>query len=144
MKKGLGHLAPAHLAAQAPQGEARPSGPWTRRETPEWIGKSPDQAIPKHVRLRIFDRYGGKCAITGKKLAAGEFDFDHIKRLRDGGEHRESNLQPVYRPAHRVKSGKEASDGARADRIRAKHLGLHRPKSGRKIAAHVNPWGYRP
>lgn len=105
---------------------------WTRRAVPEWIGKTPDSAIPRLVQMRIFDRYGGKCALTGRKLAAGEFDFDHIKRLRDGGQHRESNLQPVYRPAHREKSAQEVSEGAVADRIKAKHLGLW-PKPVRKI-----------
>jgi hypothetical protein len=115
-----------------------------RRAVEEWVADHPDQEIPKRVKLRIFDRCGGKCGITGKKLRPGEFDYDHIKRLRDGGEHRETNIHVVWRPAHRVKTGAENSDGAKADKIRAKHLGLHKPKSGRKIAAHVNPWGYRP
>lgn len=111
------------------------SDEWTRRAVPEWIASHPDQDIPKRVKLRLFDRHGGKCAITGRKLAAGEFDFDHIKRLRDGGQHRESNLQPVYRPVHREKSAQETSDGAKADRMKAKHLGLWgkpaRPLQGR-------------
>lgn len=101
----------------------------TRRAVPEWIADHPDQDIPKRVKLRIFDRYSGKCALTGRKLRAGEFDFDHIKSLRNGGQHRESNLQLVYRPAHIEKTAEENSDGARADRIRAKHLGLSKSKS---------------
>lgn len=105
---------------------------WTRRAVPEWIADHPDQEIPKRVKLRIFDRYGGKCGLTGRKLSAGEFDFDHIKSLRNGGQHREANLWPVYRPVHREKTGAENSEGARADRIRAKHLGLH-PKPIRKL-----------
>jgi 5-methylcytosine-specific restriction protein A len=99
-----------------------------RRAVEEWRGATPDAAIPARVKLRIFERCGGKCAITGKKLGVGEFDYDHIKRLRDGGEHRESNLHVVYRPAHREKTAEENSDGAKADKIRLKHLGLY-PKS---------------
>jgi 5-methylcytosine-specific restriction protein A len=114
----------------------------TRRAVPEWIADHPDQEIPERVKLRIFDRFNGCCGLTGKKLMPGETDYDHIVRLRDGGEHRESNLHPVWRKAHREKTGQENSEGARADRIRAKHLGLAKSK-GRKIAAHVNPWGYR-
>ncbi len=113
-----------------------------RRAVSEWVAKHPDQEIPKHVKLRIFDRCGGRCGLTGKKLRPGEFDYDHIVRLRDGGEHRELNLHVVWRPKHREKTAAENSDQADADRIRAKHLGLHKPK-GRKIAQHVNPWGYR-
>lgn len=97
---------------------------WTRRQVPEWIAIHPDQEIPKRVKLRIFDRYEGKCALTGRKLGIGEFDFDHIKRLRDGGQHRELNLQPVYRPAHREKTAAENTEGAHVDRMRAKHLGI--------------------
>lgn len=99
-----------------------------RRAVPEWIADHPDQTIPKLVKLRIFDRCDGRCGITGKKLRPGEFDYDHIKRLRDGGEHRESNLHVVWRPKHREKTARENSDGATADRIRAKHLGLEQPK----------------
>jgi 5-methylcytosine-specific restriction protein A len=63
--------------------------------------------------------------------------------LRNGGQHRESNLQAVYRPAHREKTAAENSAGAKADRTRLKHLGLHKPKGRQRIASHVNPWGYR-
>jgi hypothetical protein len=62
-----------------------------RRAVDEWVAKHPDQEIPARVKLRIFERCGGKCALTGKKLGVGEFDYDHIKRLRDGGEHRSAN-----------------------------------------------------
>ena len=97
----------------------------TRRTVPEWVGSSPDAAIPKHVRLRIWDRCGGRCALTGKKLIPGDdFDFDHITALRDGGRHAEFNLQLVWRPAHREKTAREAGERAKADRIRAKHNGI--------------------
>lgn len=95
-----------------------------RRAVPEWVADHPDQDIPRRVKLRIFDRCGGRCGLTGKKLRTGEFDFDHIKRLRDGGEHRETNIHVVWRPKHREKTAQENSDQADADRIRAKHLGL--------------------
>lgn len=114
-----------------------------RRAVEEWIADHPDQAIPQRVKLRIFDRCNGRCGLTGKKLYPGEFDYDHIKRLRDDGEHRESNLHVVWRIAHREKSAQEQTEGAKIDRIKAKHLGISKPKSGRRIAAHVNPWGYR-
>lgn len=112
----------------------------TRRAVEEWIADHPDQAIPKHVQLRIFDRFEGKCGLTGKKLLPGEFDFDHIKRLRDGGEHRELNLHPVWRKAHREKTGQENSEQARADRIKAKHLGLW-PAPKRKMQSRPFPGG---
>lgn len=103
-----------------------------RRSVPEWVATHPDQEIPKRVKARIFAAYGGKCGLTGKRLAPGEVDYDHIKSLRDGGEHRELNLQPVWRKAHREKTAQENSDGAKADRIHAKHFGYF-PESKAKL-----------
>jgi 5-methylcytosine-specific restriction protein A len=99
----------------------------TRRAVTEWIGTHSDQAIPRRVKERILARHDGRCALTGKTLQPGECDFDHIVRLRDGGEHRESNLQPVWRKAHREKTAQENSDGSKAARIHAKHFGYAPP-----------------
>lgn len=99
-----------------------------RRAVNDWIADHPDQEIPRRVKLRIFDRCGGRCALTNKRLGPGEFDYDHITRLRDGGEHRESNLHVVWRKAHQEKTAIENSEGAKAERIRAKFLGVY-PKS---------------
>ncbi len=105
----------------------------TGRTVSEWIASHPDQPIPARVKARIHLRCQGRCAITGVKLGPGvPFDFDHIKPLSMGGEHRESNLQTVLREAHRQKTAEEAPARAKADRIRAKHLGLF-PKSKRPL-----------
>lgn len=102
----------------------------TRRSVPEWAGKTPDAAIPPRVRLRVFEAHGGTCALTGRKIRPGdEWDCDHIRALANGGEHRESNLQPVLRTAHREKTKADVALKAKADRVRKKHLGLWKPKS---------------
>lgn len=105
----------------------------TGRSVPEWVGSTPDAAIPTRVKLRVWERCEGRCAITGAKLRPGDaYDFDHEKPLHLGGEHRESNLRVVSRQAHREKSAEEVSAKAKADRIRAKHLGVF-PKSKRPL-----------
>ena len=40
----------------------------TGRTVPEWIGKTPDTPAPPRVRLRIFETFGGRCAICGRKI----------------------------------------------------------------------------
>ena len=110
----------------------------TGRAVPEWIGATPDSAIPTRVRIRLFERCGGVCALTGRKLGPGEWDVDHIKPLADGGEHREGNLQIVWRPKHREKTAVENSNRAKADRIWAKHNGVF-PKSKCKIRSRGFP-----
>jgi 5-methylcytosine-specific restriction endonuclease McrA len=103
------------------------------RANEEWVGKTDDSAIPPRVRLRVFEKFGGICQISGRKIMAGEeWDLDHAKALWRGGEHRESNLQPVLKEPHREKSAAEQSDQAKADRVRKKHLGIW-PKSKAKI-----------
>lgn len=105
----------------------------TGRSLPEWVADHPDQAVPQRVKLRIWERCGGKCALTGKKLRPGdEYDFDHIVPLALGGAHRETNLRVVSREAHREKSKAEVSAKAKADRTRAKFLGIY-PKSKRPL-----------
>jgi 5-methylcytosine-specific restriction protein A len=49
------------------------------RNLPEWIAAHDDQAIPQRVKLRIWTRCGGRCALTGRKLRPGDaYQFDHI------------------------------------------------------------------
>lgn len=92
------------------------------RKVKEWVGKTHDSPIPAKVRLRVFEKYEGKCGLTGRKLRAGEFDIDHIVALADGGEHRETNLHPVWRPKHREKTAKENSARAKVGAKKIKHF----------------------
>jgi 5-methylcytosine-specific restriction protein A len=94
------------------------------RSVLEWIGKTDDHMPPPSIRARIFDRCEGVCHISKRKLQpCDEWHLDHIKSIRNGGENRETNLAPAYGPAHREKTAKENSDGAKADRMRVKHIG---------------------
>lgn len=100
------------------------------RRTNEWIGRTDDTPIPPRVRLRVFERHGGVCQISGRKIQAGDqWDVDHRVPLVMGGEHRESNLQPALRSAHREKTRADVKAKAKAARTRKKHLGLSRSKN---------------
>ena len=99
------------------------------RSVEEWVGATNDAEIPKRVKLRVWERCGGVCGLTGKKLRPGDgYDFDHIVALEDGGRHAESNLHVVWRPAHRLKTSAENTDRAIRRRKKAKHLGFDKPK----------------
>lgn len=94
------------------------------RKVHEWIGKTDDSMPPPSIRARIFDRCEGTCHISGRKIMPGdEWHLDHIKSIRNQGENREMNLAVAYGPAHREKTAKENSEGAKSDRIRVKHIG---------------------
>ena len=99
------------------------------RSTPEWIGKTDDAAIPPRVRVRVFDRHGGICHISGRRIRAGEaWDCDHIIALANGGEHRESNFAPALKAPHREKTKADVAEKAVVYRKRAKHLGVKTSK----------------
>ena len=97
------------------------------RSVEEWVGATPDVAIPKRVKLRVFERHNGICHISGRKItAADQWDCDHIVALCNGGEHRESNLAPALRDKHRAKTAEDVGVKSRTARVRAKHLGIKR------------------
>jgi 5-methylcytosine-specific restriction endonuclease McrA len=98
------------------------------RSVEEWIGKTDDQAIPPRVRLRVFERHGGICHLSGRKIMPGDaWDVDHVIALVNGGEHRESNMAPALRTEHRKKTARDVAQKAKDRRIRAKHLGIKKP-----------------
>ena len=84
------------------------------RAVPEWIAKHDDEAIPPRVRARVFERAGGICHISGRKItAADQWDCDHIVALCNGGGHRESNLAPALRDKHRAKTAEDVAPSPR-------------------------------
>jgi 5-methylcytosine-specific restriction protein A len=103
------------------------------RSVPLWVGRTDDSAIPKAVRLRVFERYGGVCQLSGRKIRAGDvWQLDHRIALVNGGRHEEANLWPVLVAPHKVKSAKDVAIKAKVARVRAKHLGVW-PASKAKI-----------
>jgi hypothetical protein len=99
------------------------------RSVEEWIGKTDDEAPPPRVKLRVFERYEGRCYLTGRKIRPGEaWECDHVLAICNGGKNRESNLAPALSAAHRTKTTADVGLKAKTDRTRKKHIGL-KPKS---------------
>jgi 5-methylcytosine-specific restriction protein A len=91
-------------------------------------------------RTRIFDAQGGICHICERKIAVGEkWQLDHIKPLWLGGEDTDWNTAPAHVDCHAGKTGDEHTVRAKGDRVRARHLGIKKPKKwkwpSRKIGA---------
>lgn len=101
------------------------------RTTKEWIGRTPNSQPPTTVLIRIFEECGGHCAACGIKIGPKKWEADHKTRLKDGGENRESNLQVLCILCHREKTGKENSDQAKANRVKALTLGIKKRKKSR-------------
>jgi len=100
------------------------------RSVPEWIGKTDDTPVPPRVKLRVFERFGGICQVSGRKITASDdWDCDHTLALANGGENRESNLRPVLRSEHKKKTAQDVRQKAKDQRVRKKHLGIQRRKA---------------
>lgn len=111
------------------------------RSTELWVGKHDDEKVPQRVRLRIFEREGGRCWISGRKIMPGEaWELDHRIALVNGGRHAEDNLFPALKDKHREKTNDDLALKSKLARIAAKHTGAW-TGSSRKIPTHVNPWG---
>lgn len=99
------------------------------RTLPEWIGRTPDTAPPPHVRLRVFQRYGGKCQCgCFRRIRSGEsWDCDHEIALINGGENHERNLRPVLSAHHQDKTASDVAEKSKVYAVALKHAGLDQP-----------------
>lgn len=95
------------------------------RSVKEWIGSSPDAKVPPRVQLRIFERYGGRCYLTGQKINPGDkWELEHISALANGGQHRERNLAPALVEPHKIKTAADRKIKAKRDRAKKKRYGI--------------------
>ena len=76
-------------------------------------------------------------------MQADKRAVDHKKRLKDGGENRESNLQVILADKHVEKTAEENTLGAKVTRIRLKHNNLW-PEPKRPIRSRGFPKRYEP
>lgn len=94
----------------------------------EWIGKSDDSRPPPYVRLRVFNKFDGKCYLSNRKIVSGDkWDLEHILALCNGGENRESNMAPALVAPHKIKTKQDRATKAKNDHVRMKHFGIREP-----------------
>lgn len=109
------------------------------RMVPEWIGATDDTPVPPRVRLRVFERYEGRCYLTGRKIRPGDaWQCDHIIAIINGGANREGNLAPLLTDRHREKTAEDLAIKSKTARTRAKHLGIWKT-NGPKIKSRGFP-----
>lgn len=89
---------------------------------------TPRKSLSRTVRVRVFERAGGICHLCrGKISAADKWDVDHILPLALGGPDDESNLAPAHKVCHVAKSRVDVGRIRKADRQRAKFIGVKPP-----------------
>jgi 5-methylcytosine-specific restriction protein A len=109
------------------------------RTVEEWIGKTPDTAIPPRVRVRVFDSKSGHCHKCHRKIRAGEkWTCEHLIALINGGENRERNLDVTCDWCLPSKNAADVAEKSTVYHKRAKHLGIRKQSTFPKRS---NPWG---
>jgi 5-methylcytosine-specific restriction endonuclease McrA len=100
------------------------------RAVSEWIGKTDDTPCPPRVQLRIFNRYGGVCYLSGIKIRPGDtWHVEHVIAIINEGENRESNMAPALYEPHKVKTKADVAEKSKVATIRKKHLGLTKSRN---------------
>jgi hypothetical protein len=70
------------------------------------------------VRAQVLLANGGRCYLTGQKIAAGEaWEVEHVIPLAQGGTNDLANLRPALKAAHKIKSANDAANTAKARRL---------------------------
>ena len=95
------------------------------RSVPEWIGKDDDAAPPQRVRLRVFERFSGRCHACRRLVRAGEpWTCEHLIAIINGGENRENNLHITCCNCLAGKNAADAAEKSKVAKIRKKHLSI--------------------
>lgn len=97
------------------------------RSLPEWIGRTDDSAVPPRVQLRVKEQFGHNCAGCGVSLIGRRWTCDHVKALINGGENRETNLQPLGdRCCNPKKNAADVAEKSRSYKVRARYAGVRK------------------
>lgn len=100
------------------------------RSVREWIGATPDAAIPPRVKLRVLKRHDFRCYLTRIEIKPGDtWEIEHIVAITNGGEHRESNLAPALKEAHRGKTRIDLQIKSKRERSQKRRYGITKSKT---------------
>lgn len=95
-----------------------------------WVGKTDDTPAPPRVRLRVWDRCGGKCHRCGRKIPVGDaWILEHLVALINSGRNAEDNLCLTCSWCKPLKDREDAAEKSEVARVKAKHI-LPRKPSG--------------
>jgi len=98
------------------------------RPIDEWVGKTALSRLSGETKDRILHRFGDGCADCTREFSPKlKPQFDHRPPLSQGGENRESKIEPVCAECHRQRSSKDGRVRAAIKRYRAKLWGIKAP-----------------
>lgn len=97
-----------------------------------WIGKTDDTPAPPRVRLRVFERCGGKCHRCQRKIRPGEgWTLEHVVALINAGRNAEDNLDVTCDWCLPAKNAEDVAEKAKTYAVKSKHVLPRQPSQFR-------------
>lgn len=95
------------------------------------VGTTKRGSMSTMRRLRIFEAHGGRCCLCAGKIdgVRQKWTIEHLIALGLGGKDDDENCAPAHDTCRRGKDKLDVAAIAKAKRIKAKHLGIPKPKS---------------
>lgn len=91
------------------------------------------QKLTRNQRAKMHDLHGSKCVICLEHIPAGEpFIDEHVIPLELGGSNDPSNRGPAHVGCAKIKTKRDQKVIAKAKRLRARHLGMKKPRTIRQ------------
>lgn len=108
------------------------------------VGTTKRGAMSRMRRLRIFEAHGGVCCLCQTKIdgVREAWIVEHLRALVLGGADTDDNLAPAHERCRRVKDKADVAAGAKAKRVKARHLGIKKPSRFPKPPA-GSRWDWR-
>ena len=109
------------------------------------VGTTRRKAMGQMRRLRIWEAHKGVCILCGLKIdgVREEWIVEHVRALVLGGDDTDENCGPAHENCRRAKDKVDVASGAKAKRMKAKHLGIKKPGGFRKPPPGYNAWTRR-
>lgn len=109
------------------------------------IGTTPRKPMGQMRRLRIWEAHKGVCILCNRKIdgVRDEWIVEHVRALVLGGADSDENCAPAHESCRRVKDKVDVASGAKAKRMKAKHLRIKKPSAWRKPPPGYNYWTRR-
>lgn len=95
------------------------------------VGTTKRGSMTRMRRLRIFESHAGRCCLCEQKIdgVRQKWTIEHLIALGLGGQDEDDNCAPAHEDCRRGKDKLDVAAIAKAKRVKAKHLGLNKPKS---------------
>jgi len=98
------------------------------------VGTTPRGNMGRMRRLRIWEAHKGVCILCKRKIdgVREAWIVEHVRALVLGGTDTDDNCGPAHEDCRRAKDKADVASGAKAKRMKARHLGIKKPSSFRK------------